>query len=252
MEDNQFNTSSVDTLTICKARKKEGFYVCPVKGTFTIVFERSHILAIKETSSTLILKCKNKTMTRYMDDLNNKILDIVKNSTSTWFNSRIDDDLIDEYFISTLQYDKRQGETIRLKIKNIDEIEEAKDIDSDVMIVLAFKGLKFYKQKFFPEFHIELVEALESENLMFDSMNNEDDLHQDDEHPLPLYEEVMLIKEECLKSLRKSCDDLAKQMHKIELLYNNSFEKLTTLDSCENINEIIKLCEDYQKTLECE
>jgi hypothetical protein len=254
---NEYETSRVDILTISKAKKKEGFYVCPVKGVFNIVFPRSSIISIKETSNSLIIKSKDKSMTRYMDDLNDKILTIVKESSSFWFNTRIDDDLIDEYYISTLQYDKRQGETIRLKIKNLDEIEEAKDFDSasDVKIVVTFKGLKFFKQKFYPEFQIDLVEVLEREigDPMFNDEDHLDELFVDeDEHPLPSFEEVMAMKDECLKSLKSSCDELAEKLRDVELLYQQQFDKLTTLSSCEKMNEIIELCEDYRKTYDCE
>lgn len=249
-----YETSHIDKLIIGKAKKKEGFYVCPVKGTFTIVFPRSSIVTIKETSNTLILKSKDKSITRYMDDLNNKILSIVRNNSATWFNTRIDDDLIDEYYISTLQYDKRQGETIRLKIKNLDEVEEAKDFDTDVKVVVIFKGLKFYKQKFYPEFQVDMVEGYENDGEpMFQDDEHMDELFVDeDEHPLPSYEEVMSMKDEYMKSLKKSCDELANKLQEIESLYNEKFEKLTNLASSENIAEIIELCEDYAKSLECD
>lgn len=254
---NEYETSKVHTLTISKAKKKEGFYVCPVKGVFHIVFPRSSIIAIKETSNSLIIKSKDKSITRYMDDLNDKILTIVKEHSSLWFNTRIDDDLIDEYYISTLQYDKRQGETIRLKVKNLDEIEEAKDFDSssDVRIVVTLKGLKFFKQKFYPEFQIDLVEVLENETCdpMFNDEDHLDELFVDeDEHPLPSFEEVMTMKEECLRSLKKTCDELAEKLRDIELLYNERFEKLTSLSNCERMNEIIELCEKYRKTQDYE
>lgn len=249
-----YETTSIETLTIGKAKKKEGFYVCPVKCSFTIVFPKSSIVTIKETSNTLILKSKDKTMTRYMDDLNDKILNIVKENSASWFHSRIDDDLIEEYYISTLQYDKRKGETIRLKLKNIEEVEEAKDFDTDVKVVVTFKGLKFYKQKFYPEFQVNLVEALEGSNEpMFHDDEHQDEIFVDeDEHPLPSYEEVMSMKEDYLRSLKKSCDELADQLRQIEIMYNDKFEKLTNLSSCENVAEIIEMCEDYTKSLECD
>lgn len=249
-----YETTRIDTLIIGKAKKKEGFYVCPVKGTFTIVFPKSSIVTIKETSNTLILKSKDKSMTRYMDDLNNKIMSIVKDNSSSWFHSRIDDELIEEYYISTLQYDKRRGETIRLKIKNIEEVEEAKDIDTDVKVVVTFKGLKFFKQKFYPEFQVDMVEAFENDNEpMFNDDEHMDELFvDDDEHPLPSYEEVMSMKEEYMQSLKKSCDELADKLQQIEIKYKEQFEKLTSLASCENITEIIELCEDYAKTLDCD
>jgi hypothetical protein len=116
------SSSNIDYLTIQKAKKKEGFYLCPIgcngiKTPFVITFNKAKLLNLRETSSTVIIKCKN--MSKYMDELNEKIIDTVHNNSGAWFNSSIDDELIEEYYISTLQYDKKKGETLRLKIKNM-------------------------------------------------------------------------------------------------------------------------------------
>ena len=243
----QYQTSDVNSLVIGKAKKKEGFYVCPVKGSFVVCIDKASIISIKDTSNTLVIKSKDKQITRYMDDLNNKVLDIVRNNAQSWFNTHIDDDLIEEYYISTLQYDKKRGETIRLKVKNVDEIEEAKDMGDLVSIVVTFKYIKFFKQKFYPEFQVEIVEALEAEhNIDIIDEDEEVIFEHDDEHPLPSYDEVMSIKEECMKSLKKTCDDLANKLCEIEKLYNESFEKLTNLGNSDQLTEIIELCELYQ------
>lgn len=239
-----YKMSDIMNLEFSKAKKKEGFYICPVKDSFTLRLDNVSIVSIKDTSNTLILKCKDKEITKYMDDFNHKILEIVTKHSSSWFNTNIDNDLIEEYYISTLQYDKKRGETIRLKIKNIDDIEEAKDISEYVSIVLSLKYLKFFKQKFYPEFQVELVEALEdSSNL---ELYSDDEFYGDEEeHPVPSFDEVMIMKEECLRKLRKKCDELTEKLCEIENEYNDYFEKLAKLDNCENLTDIITLCEIY-------
>lgn len=239
-----YKMTDIEKLAFSKAKKKEGFYVCPVKGTFTLRLDNVSIISIKETSNTLVLKCKDKDTTRYMDELNHKILGIVIQNSSSWFNTNIDSDLIEEYYISTLQYDKKRGETIRLKLKNIDDIEEAKDLGEYVSIAVSLKYLKFFKQKFYPEFHVELIEAVENHNT-FELYSDDDVCEDEEEHPVPSFEEVMTMKEECLKMLRSKCDELTEKLCEIETEYNENFEKLAKLDSCENITDIIKLCEIY-------
>lgn len=236
-----YTMTSIDNLAFSKAKKKEGFYICPVKGTFTLRLDNVSIDSIKDTSNTIILKCKDKEITKYMDDFNQKILTIVTDNSSSWFNANIDSDLIEEYYISTLQYDKKRGETIRLKLRNI---EDAKYVDKNVSIALSLKNLKFFKQKFYPEFQIEVVEEIENHHNL--EMYSDDEFYGDEEeHPVPSYEEVMTMKEECMKELRNKCDELTEQICQIEKDYNECFEKLAKLDSCENISDIIKLCEMY-------
>jgi hypothetical protein len=236
--------TDVGTLAFSKAKKKEGFYICPVKGTFTLRLDNVSIVSIKDTSNTLILKCKDKQITKYMDDFNHKILSIVTENSSSWFNTNIDSDLIEEYYISTLQYDKKRGETIRLKIKNIDDIENAKDLGEYVSIALSLKYLKFFKQKFYPEFQVELVETIENNN-NFEMYSDDEFYGDEEEHPVPSFEEVMTMKEECMNTLRNKCDELTEKLCEIENQYNECFEKLAKLDNCENLTDIIKLCEMY-------
>jgi hypothetical protein len=239
-----YTMTDIENLAFSKAKKKEGFYICPVKGTFTLRFDNVSIVSIKDTSNTLILKCKDKEISKYMDDFNHMILKIVTDNSSSWFNTNIDKDLIDEYYISTLQYDKKRGETIRLKLKNIDDIEEAKDLGEYVSIALSLKYLKFFKQKFYPEFQVELVEATEDHSNL--EMYSDDEFFGDEEeHPVPSFEEVMIMKEECMKTLRNKCDELTEKLCEIEKEYNESFEKLAKLDNCEKLTDIIKLCEMY-------
>lgn len=239
-----YSMTKIENLAFSKAKKKEGFYVCPIKETFTLRLDNVSILSIKDTSNTLILKCKDKDITKYMDDFNHKILRIVTDNSSSWFNTNIDNDLIEEYYISTLQYDKKNGETIRLKLKNIDEIEDAKDLGDYVSIAVSLKYLKFFKQKFYPEFQVEIVEAIENNKTL--EMYSDDEFYGDEEeHPVPSFEEVMSIKEECMKSLRNKCDELTQKLCEIENQYNDHFEKLAKLDNCEKLTDIIILCEMY-------
>jgi hypothetical protein len=253
--DVEYTTSMIETLQISKARKKEGYYLCPVKDTFTIDFKRAHVLSIKGTSNTLIIK--SKEMTRYMDSLNDKIIKIVQDNSTYWFNTHIDNDLIDEYYISTLQYDKRRGETIRLKVKNIDELDDVDVMDAPSRIVVSLKHLKFFKQKFYPEFQIELLEEAEDaentdETCLFNDTTHDDLYVDEDEHPLPSFEEVMSMKEEFVSVLKKECDDLADKMLEIEEAYKDKFEKLTYLQNCDNLSKIIEFCEECEKNNTCE
>jgi hypothetical protein len=241
----QYITTDISQLSFSKAKKKEGYYICPVKGEFTICFDKVSIINIKDTSNTLIIKTKDKEMTKFMDDFNNKILETVIQNSPSWFNTNMDTDLIEEYYISTLQYDKQKGETIRLKIKNIDDIEEAKELNGNVSLALSLKYLKFFKQKFYPEFQVEVIEALDNNENSLEMYSDEEYYADEEEHPVPSHEEVMLMKEECMKTLRNHCNELTEKLCEIEKEYNDSFEKLSKLGNSEKSKDIIELCEMY-------
>lgn len=242
-------SSAIDTIVIGKARKNEGFYICNVttsdKSPFVVTIDKAQVLTIKETSNTVILK--SKCCVRYMDDLNDKIIDIVKQNSSNWFSTSIDNELIDEYYISTLQYDKKRGETIRIKVRNIDEIMD-KQISGHVTLVLVLKYLKFYKQKFFAEFNIESVETTELCNDVF----LDDDCEDDQEYALPSYEEVQAIRMDCLQKLYSSRNKILEQMEKCQTQSQILDDAIENLEMCTDINQITELCEEYQMMLVCD
>jgi hypothetical protein len=255
-------SSDVQHLTIQRAKKKEGFYLCPVgyKGNrtpFTITFEKAKILCIRETSSTVIIKCK--VMSKYMDELNDKIVDTVRDNSGVWFNSTIDDELIEEYYISTLQYDKKQGETIRLKVKNI-EVFDHDIIDTIGTLTVCLKYLKFYKQKFFPEFDIESFKSsvINSDSLpLFGSDSDDDDngvdfdYDADEEIPKPSFEELEAMKIELLNKLHSKDACLQSELMKINQMSEKCQDAIRNLQNCNEPNNIIKMCEDYQNLI-CE
>ena len=117
-----------------------------------------------------------------------------------------------------------------------------------VRVVVSLKHLKFHKQKFYPEFQVELIEAIETSNdSMFQDDEYDNEIYENyEEHPVPSYEEVMSIKEECIASLKKECDGFADKIREFEDLYKAQFEKLTYLQNCVELSEIVELCEEYQ------
>ena len=239
------NTTLIQDLDFHKAKKKEGFYTCMTKNPFSISIENSKILSIRDTSNTMIVKCKK--MTNYMDDLNKKIIEIVRENSHSWFSTSIDEDLIDEYYISTLQYDKKQGETIRLKVLNIEELTDT-SVDNMGTLICTLKNLKFYKQKFFPEFEIVSFKSTSQNLFISDSESENDDLErqdEDEEIPKPTYEEVNTIKLETLKQLEESHNILQNKLKKMDELIN-------FLKSTSDLNKIIKTCEEYHQNILCE
>ena len=254
-------SSDVEHLTIQKAKKKEGFYLCPigcngVRTPFVITFNKAKLLSLRETSSTVIIKCRG--MSKYMDELNDKIVDTVRDNSGAWFNSTIDDELIEEYYISTLQYDKKRGETIRLKVKNIDELEQDM-LDTTGTLTVCLKYLKFYKQKFFPEFDIASFEpvAQNSDNLpLFGSESEEEeDVDFDDdaeeEIPKPSYEELQVMKHDLITKLQAKNTTLRLSYTALKQQIETFQDAIQNLQMCEEHDNIIKMCDAYQNLI-CE
>lgn len=249
-----YSCNDVTDIHIGKAKKREGFYICPIatassKSPFTVCFTNATILELKETSHTVIMKCKS--MTRYMDALNDIILDVVRDQSAAWFNTRIDDDLIDEYYISTLQYDKKRGETIRMKVKNIEDIEEQFN-EGKVNVVVALKYLKFYKQKFFPEFELQLIEHASSNGrgAALEFLEASDDeagfTSDEDELPLPSVEEIQAMRSEHISKLHETKRALEESYTAIAEKLTKVGDAIYQLETCNDFATIIRLCEEHQ------
>lgn len=256
-------SSNIEHLIIQKAKKKEGFYLCPIgcngiKTPFVITFNKAKLITLRETSSTVIIKCKE--MSKYMDDLNDKIIDTVRDNSGAWFNSTIDDELIEEYYISTLQYDKKRGETIRLKVKNIDELD--KDLlDTTGSLTVCLKYLKFYKQKFFPEFDIMSFnphkESSDVNNIPMFGSDSEDedgadfDEEAEEEIPKPSFEEIQVMKSEMLNKFYAKYDILQNQLIGIQEQFETFTNAIKNLENSNEPDNIIKICDAYQNLI-CE
>jgi hypothetical protein len=249
--------SNIDDLHIGKARKKDRYYVCPVtnhqlKTSFYISLKDALMINVKENSKTLHVKCQK--MSKYFDTLNEKIINIVRKNSNSWFNTSIDDDLIEEYYISTLQYDKKKGETLRLKIKNIEDIEMSTLTEGTMVnVVLTLKYIKFYKQKFFPEFELLSIEhTSKNNNISFIEDEIDSYITEDEEEvPNPLYDEIQNIKLECLQKLNSNYEQLETNILTMSQKSATLKNAITKLEECSNFQDIIKLCEQYQNII-CE
>jgi hypothetical protein len=247
-------SSPIDDIVIGKAKKREGYYICPIgceerKVPFIICLNKAKIISVKETSNTIVVKCKNAT--RYMDDLNEKIINIVRTNSSSWFNSSIDTDLIDEFYISTLQYDRKLGETIRIKCSNPEDIEE-KHLQTPSHIILTLKHLKFYKQKFFAEFQVEDIDVDNANTLAGHCFVDDDDeqgafsMDDEDECPLPSVEEVMAIKNDTLTKLGELQTQLTQEVQKLNTKLENICDFVQKIETTKDLYQIIKMCEDIE------
>jgi hypothetical protein len=171
-------------------------------------------------------------------------------NSSTWFNSSINDDVIEEYFISTLMYDKKNGETIRIKVNNIDDINE-NELYGRLTIALTLKNIKFFQQKFFPEFHIETIE-IDQRNKCLEFLDDSDSDEcggYDAEAPLPSFEEIQLIKEDCLEKLKKEQNRINTMLIALQESIARIKDSAIILENCHDMANIMKLCEEYQNLL---
>lgn len=222
--------SLVHDMIICKPRRSDNnTYVCPIwnekiRKPFTIELNKSIIIEKKKQNGQYFLYIKNNSICDLFYDLNVKIIDIVKENCTEWFNNNMNVELIDDYYTNTLIYDKKHGDLIKLKCVN----EQDNTLESlKCNLVITLEQLRFYKQKFVLECNIDSFDTI-------CEFTDETDMIQEDEIPLPTDEEIEMIKSEYNEKLTKRIMELKTNLESTEIM-------LKTLNETKNV---LKYCED--------
>jgi len=245
----------LENMVICKPKKTmNGTYVCPIyltdaKDAFQVQFDNSTIVNIHPSLPTeTVLSLHNKQYCNFVFDLNQRIISIVKKNCVEWFRNNMDIDLVDDYYINPLAYDKKYGDIIKIKCSNeLDEDEY--DLKKLYDITITFKQLRFSKQKFLLECTVESIE--ESKSMFFMDEEEESADEVEEEPPEPSQEELESIKNEFLSLITSKIrglgtsfetvqqrDDLETSLEKIKVLYElkSRFKKSYT---GAEINELV-------------
>lgn len=235
------STTSLDKLHVGKARKKNGYYTCPIQSTnkrdpFIISIDAAQLLDVKESSSTLLLKCKD--MLHYMNELSTLIVSVVELNHESWFSSSIDDAYIEEMFVAPIFYDPKHGAIFRIRIKNLEDFSLTSLVGNKVQLVIELKSMMFARQKFFLNFKLQDIQ-LSNAQCQFVTEEDEDVETDEEEHDdlTPSFEDVLAIKHDKLHELEEKRAALFEQVQSLST-------KISFLSSCNTIPEILKACEE--------
>lgn len=152
-------STPVSELAVARPKKSDGTFVCSIKAPFVIDLQGTlvHTKDTNDGAQFAFLKCQKAPHYDYIYDLNNEIVSQVKSNCSTWFNTNMNPELIDDYYTATLIYDKTHGDLIKLKVFG-EQLFPAELVGSSLNVQLSARQLRFYKQKFVLETAIESYE----------------------------------------------------------------------------------------------
>lgn len=209
---------SYDKLLISKPKKSDGTFICSIKQPFLINLLGSQLVHIKETTDGgQFLFLKNKAAYNYIFDLNTSILDIVKGNCSSWFNTNMSSDLIDDYYTNTLVYDKTHGDLIKIKVIGSEVSEEF--VGSTLNLELNAEHLRFYKQKFVLETSVNKCEV--ACDIIEFSSDDDDDLLEEEDEPGPSIEELEQMRDGALLELVSGIEELTKKLEELNMKKQN-------------------------------
>ena len=215
-------SSEVNTLHIERPKKSEAnTFVCPIKN-FSIDLTGAQLVGTKAPYVFL----KHKAMHNYMYDLNNKIIQIVKENCGVWFNTNMNPELIEDYYTNTLIYDKNHGDLIKLKL--------VKDLPAEVLnqtlsLQLTATNLRFFKQKFVLECDVTDFSVMQTCDII--------DFSSDDEY----FEEDPLIPDSELAAMKTEVlDNLSQIISRVQPI-------LDSMKNAESQEEIIRAYNQFQE-----
>jgi hypothetical protein len=229
----------MENLTIAKPkRSSDGTFTCNIKQPFIINLQNSQLVHIKETNDQAqFIFLKNKNLYNYVYDLNNNIIEIVKSNCSSWFNTNMNPDLIDDYYTNTLIYDKTHGDLIKLKLTGTDLLPNEL-IGNNINIELNAIHLRFYKQKFVLETTIKTYE-IASDIIDFSDEENTILSDNEDDEPYPSQTELDEMKMEVVHKLQAEINEINEKL----IVLNKQKNKM---EEAREIQEIIKLYNEFQ------
>lgn len=251
------NDVDITQILISKPRKSDSTYICPIyyhikKEKLIHVFENAIIVSIKPLQQRdeyfVYIKCKSSN--NFIYDVNKHIIDVVRNKSIIWFNNNMNTDLIEDYYTNTLIYDKMFGDVIRLKCVGNESLLNGY-INQKTKLTVVFDHIRFYKQKFVLECHVDDVQPTISICEIKDITDSEcDDDPFIDDVPFPNNEDVKKIKEECLDTTNKYIVELKTKLYTMEYKIQGIEKIKSELLNTNLISDIIRLCNDLENICE--
>lgn len=175
----------------------------------------ARILHAKPTArrdeSVLLVRCRDAVASVY--DVQQRILDIVRAKAHVWFETAMTPDLIEDYFTDMIVTHRTYGgHVIRLKCYDLPDDRLASMMDRPLDIDVAFRQIRFWRQKVAVECTIDDVVDAEPA-FGFRDTDEGSDLEEvdDEESASPFLDDAQGLRRECIDALDRRLEELRAQ-----------------------------------------
>jgi hypothetical protein len=125
----------------------------------------------------------HRTICKKMVEFDTHCIEQVQANMDGWFAKALDENVIEEYYTSSININKEPGFTLKLKLQGDDD---AMPVNENIDLVIGLKGLRFYKQRFIPEWEVVSLKSVDSDFLNSLDSDSEGSWDQDVyETPVP-------------------------------------------------------------------
>ena len=176
----------------------------------------------------------------------------VQTNTVAWFTKTLDENVIEEYYTSSVNISKTSGFMFKLKLQGDDDILESNKLD----IVIGLKGLRFYKQRFIPEWEIVSTTVIDSDFMnSLDSDSEacwEEDINNQNTFPEPDDEEFNQIFHQIRSKITDHVNRLSQDRDILSIKLEELDKLNAELEKCKNsisaLDRISDIVENYNYT----
>jgi hypothetical protein len=234
-------STPVNELHIARPKKSDGTFICAIKSPFLLEIQGTlvHTKDTNDGAQFAFFKCSKATPYDYIYDLNTEIISQVKSNCSTWFNTNMNPELIDDYYTATLIYDKTHGDLIKLKVFG-EELFTSDMLGANLNVKLDAKQLRFYKQKFVLETEIESYEVA---NELIEFSEEE----EEEAYPSPM--ELKEMKAELLAFYDNKLEEVAAQLAALDAKGVALTEKKQAIENADT-DTVLSAYNEYHVTID--
>lgn len=182
------------------------------------VMKHTKIRHLTKYYTVLFLKV-SKTICKKMLEFDSHCVDQVRDNISGWFAKALDENVIEEYYTNSVSICKSNGFVLKLKLQGGDDILESGKYN----LIVSLKGLRFYKQRFIPEWEIVGAERLE-EDFLNSIVEDDDDVWKEEDTveveslPEPTEEEMFQIVDGLRERISHDKNDLVSKYKSLKHL----------------------------------
>lgn len=138
----------------------------------------------------------------------------VRSNVSKWFTKSLDENVIDEYYVSSLSVLPSDGCVGRFKIiNNGSALADARKCD----LLLAIKGIRFFKQRFVAEWELRAVKRL-PDDFVNSLLSDESEAEEVDDDVLPSKDILQSISAELLSKVETRMRPLEAELDRLRAI----------------------------------
>lgn len=178
------------------------------------VIDHKIIQHVSRPYTVLLIKV-NKNICRKFLAFDHHCIEQVKSNMSSWFTKALDANVIEEYYTSSIQLSNNNSYILKVKTFGCDELLKKANYD----MIMNLRGVRFYKQRFVPEWELTTVDLVENDflnslNTDEDGLQWEDELIEENVVPEPDIEEIEIMRDNISKRIKKAYEFIEHKLNK--------------------------------------